>query len=358
MVISDHLRAGRMGDGPARRFGQIGPHPGPRILYRAPMGLPLLLIVSGALILYAGAELGVRGASRLASSLGVRAFALAALLLGVDVEGLSAALTAAGRGDTEIAAGVAFGPVLFLFTAGLGLALVLGRRPIPAPSTAMVLAPGGAVVLAALAISDRYVDRFEGLLLLIGYAGYVFLVLRDRRAGSEDPAPRPEGAPLPPELSTVPEPATERPGALRAAAPTVVGLGLLYAGAWLIVEGGARLTLSAGLAAGFVGAAVIGALTSLDEVLLEVLPVRRGVPELATGNLFGTLTAFTTGVLGLAALVRPLTLDTGANLAFLGVAFLYAVVGVTFLLRRRAGWVLGVFLLAFYAAWLVYAAGA
>jgi len=358
MVISDHLPAGRMGDGPLDRFAQLAADPGPRILYRAPMGLALVLIVSGALILYGGAELAVRGASRLASSLGVRAFALGALLFGVDVEGMGATLTAAGRGDTEIATGGAFGTVLFLFTVALGLALLLGRRPIPAPSTMMLLAPGGGVILAALAISDRYVDRLEGLLLVVGYAGYVFFLLRDRRVGSEEPAPQPGGAPLPPELSTVPEPAAERPGALRAAAPTVVGLGLLYAGAWLIVEGGARLTLSAGLTAGFVGAAVIGALTSLDEVLLEVLPVRRGVPELATGNLFGTLTAFTTGVLGLAALVRPLTLDTGANLAFLGAAFLYAVVAVTFLLRRRAGWVLGVFLLAFYAAWLVYAAGA
>lgn len=321
------------------------------------MALALLLIAAGALILYGGAQLTVRGASRLASSLGLRAFAVAALLLGVDVEGLGAVLTAAGRGDTEIAAGVAFGAVLFLFTAGLGSALVLGRRPIPAPSTVMLLAPGGGVLLAALAISDRYVDRLEGLLLVIGYAGYVFLVLRDRGPGPGEPDPDEPEEPLPPRLSPLPEPESERPGALAAVAPAVAGVGLLYAGAWILVEGGARLTLSTELAAGFVGAALLGALTSLDEVLLELLPVRRGVPELATGNLFGTLTAFITGVLGLAALVRPLTLDTVANLAFLGVAALYAIVSVTFLLRRRAGWVLGVVLLGFYAAWLVYAAG-
>ena len=351
---------GTRGGDPGWSFRAIfAPPDGRRILYRAPMALALLLIVAGALILYGGAELTVRGASRLASSLGLRAFAVAALLLGVDVEGLGAVLTAAGRGDTEIAAGVAFGTVLFLLTAGLGLALVLGRRPIPAPSTVMLLAPGGGVLLAALAISDRYVDRLEGLLLVIGYAGYVFLVLKDRGPGPGEPHPdEPEEEPLPPRLSPVPEPESERPGALAAVAPAVAGLGLLYAGAWILVEGGARLTLSTELAAGFVGAALLGALTSLDEVLLELLPVRRGVPELATGNLFGTLTAFTTGVLGLAALVRPLTLDTVANLAFLGVATLYAIVSVTFLLRRRAGWALGVVLLAFYAAWLVYAAGA
>ena len=59
------------------------------------------------------------------------------------------------------------------------------------------------------------------------------------------------------------------------------------------------------LSAGYVGAAIIGALASADELLLEVLPVRRGTPELATGNLFGTLAAFTSGALGLAALSTP-----------------------------------------------------
>lgn len=347
-----------MGDGPLDRFAPLAAHLGPRILYRAPMTLALLLLVAGGLILYGGAELAVRGASRLASSLGVRAFALGALLFGVDVEGMGATLTAAGRGDTEIATGGAFGTVLFLFTVALGLALLLGRRPIPAPSPMMLLAPGGGVILAALAISDRYVDRLEGLLLVVGYAGYVFFLLRDRRAEGEPDERDPDEAQLPPELSAVPEPPPERRSAARAAAPVIAGIGLLYAGAWLLVDGGARLALSTQLTAGFVGAALIGALTSLDEVLLEVLPVRRGVPELATGNLFGTLTAFTTGVLGLAALVRPLTLDTGGNLAFLAIAFLYALVAVTFLLRGSAGRVLGVVLLAFYAAWLVYAAGA
>lgn len=316
------------------------------------MVLALLLIAAGALILYAGAELAVRGASRLATALGVPAFALGALLFGVDLEGLGATLTAAGRGETALAAGGAFGTVVFLFTVALGLALVLGRRPLPAPSTMMVLAPGGGIALAALAISDRYVDRIEGLLLLIGYAGYVVIVVRDRRLedeGEDEEARR---------LSPAPDPPAGRPGALRTGAPTVAGLALLYAGAWVLVEGSARLTTSTGLEAGFVGAAFVGALTGLDEVLLEVLPLRRGVPELATGNLFGTLAAFTTGVLGLAALVRPLTLDTGANLAFLAVAFLYALVSVPLLLRRRVGWVLGIVLLAFDAAWLVYAAGA
>jgi cation:H+ antiporter len=109
------------------------------------------------------------------------------------------------------------------------------------------------------------------------------------------------------------------------------------------------------LLAGFVGAAILGALVSLDEVFLEVLPVRRGKPDLATGNLFGTLAAFTTGVLGVAALVRPLEVDGAGALALLGVAVLYALVGTTFLRRERVGKVVGLSVLLVYVAWVVLA---
>lgn len=300
------------------------------------MATALLLLGGGALILYAGAEVALRGATAAARAAGIPAFVIGALLFGVDVEGLGAALTAAGRGATRIAAGEIFGTVLFLFAAAFGLALILAREPVPAPSGPMIAVPSLGVILCALAIADRYVTRMEGLLLLVAYALYVLFVLWERRP--DPPVERPEGSDL-----------------RRSLIAALVGIGVVYLGAWMLVGGGSRLVALAGLSGGFVGAAIIGALASLDEVVIEVLPVRRGIPELATGNLFGTLAAFTTGVLGLASLVRPLDLDTAANLAFLALALLYAVVATVFFLRGRAGRVLGVVVLAFYGGWLVYA---
>ena len=49
------------------------------------------------------------------------------------------------------------------------------------------------------------------------------------------------------------------------------GLALVYAGATILVDGGIRVLHRTSLTAGFVGAALIGALAALDEVLLEVL---------------------------------------------------------------------------------------
>lgn len=301
------------------------------------MLLALVLLAAGAAVLYVGAEAAVRGASRLSVALGVPAFAVGALLFGVDLEGLGAAVVASARGETALAAGEIFGTVLFLFSAAFGAALLLARGPVPAPDRLMVLAPGLHLIACAFAVSDRYVARAEGVLLIVFYLAYVGLVLRRSEAADKGPqeSRRAVGAPL-----------------LLAAG----GLLAVAGGAALLVAGGARLVTEAGLQAGFVGAAVLGILVSLDEVLLEVLPVRRGTPELATGNLFGTLAAFTTGVLGIAAVVRPIEIDAPGSVAFIGVAVLYALVATVFVTRGRAGRFLGAFVLASYAAWLVWVA--
>ena len=300
------------------------------------------LLAAGAAILYAGAETAVRGAARFARSAGIPAFVLGAVLFGLDIEGLGTALIAAGRGQTQIAAGEIFGTVLFLFGVAFGLTLVLARRPVPSPTPVMVVAPAISMTAAAAALFDHFVSRPEGVFLLTLYVLYIVLVIR---LGGEEGESTDELAREP----------TKENGT-RLALITLGGLALLYVGATLLVAGGTRVVDRTMLSAGFVGAAIVGVLTSLDEILLEVLPVRRGTPGLATGNLFGTLAAFTTGVLGLAALVRPLDVDGAANAAFLAMAFLYAIVSTVFLLRGRAGRLLGVFVLGVYGLWLALTA--
>ncbi|HEX2031897.1 MAG TPA: hypothetical protein VHL78_10925 [Actinomycetota bacterium] len=298
------------------------------------------LLVAGAGLLYLGAEAAIRGAVGIARAAGIPAFALGALLFGIDAESLGTALVAAGRGQTSIAAGEIFGTVLFLFSAAFGIALLLARKPVESPEPAMVLAPALALVVTGLVLYDLFVGRLEGLALIALYAAYVWLVVREgrlARARAEEVEREATG--------------TRRRSLLIGMA--VLGLALLYLGATLLLDGARRVLEGTTLQAGFVGAAIVGVLASLDEVLLEVIPIRRGTPELATGNLFGTLAAFCSGVLGLAALVRPLALDGAAALAFLGVAAVYAVVATAFLWRGRAWRGVGVVVLVMYAVWLM-----
>jgi cation:H+ antiporter len=308
------------------------------------MLLALLLLAVGTVLVAVGAEAAVRGTARFALATGIPAFVLGALLFGIDFEGTAGSLIAAGRGQTAVAAGEAYGTVIFLFSAAFGAALLLSRTPVASPSPLMVIAPSLTLVASALVLEDRFVSRPEGAFLILVYAGYVTIVIADQTALQRRTARLEEEA------------AEVWGGARRAGLMAVLGLAALFVGAWLLVAGGIRILARTGLEAGFVGAAIVATLASLDEVLLEVLPVRRGRPELATGNLLGTLAAFTSFVPGLAALIRPLQVDGAGAVAFIAAAALYAFVAVAFLLRDRAWRVVGLLVLAAYAAWLVYAA--
>jgi cation:H+ antiporter len=308
------------------------------------MILAVLFLLVGAAVLAVGAESAVRGTTRFAVVAGISAFTLGALLFGIDTEGTATAMIAAGRGQTALAAGEAYGTVIFLLSAAFGAALLFARKPVASPSVAMVVAPSLPIAAGALALYDGTVTRPEGLLLIVVYAGYVAGVVAEGRGVKQRAAELEREAQ---ELGG---------GRLKAALIAVGGLAGLLVGAWLLVQGGVRILERTGLGAGFVGAAIVGTLASLDEVLLEILPIRRGQPELATGNLFGTVAAFTSAIPGLAALIHPLVLDGAASVAFLAAAALYALVAGWFLFRERVGWVLGVLVLVAYAAWLVYAA--
>jgi cation:H+ antiporter len=337
--------------------------------------LATVLLVVGAALLALGGEMAVASAARLARLLGLPLFALGAVLFGIDLEGLGTAVFAAGQGHTAIASGEAFGTLLFVASFAFGVALLASREPVPSPRALMVLAPAVPIAAAGLSLYDGGVDRVEAVILLAAYAGYVGVVVADgraveertseleREAGLEPVAPDP-GPDAPDDAEpTEPAPADDGTGpgparGLRAGstlARTVLGLGLLTAGAWALVAGGIRILDRTGLREGFVGVAIVAVLSGLDEVMLEVVPVRRGRPSLATGNLFGTIAAFPTAVLGIAALVRPLPADTTANLALIVGAALYALISAVFLLRGRAGRVLGAVLVLAFPAWLVAA---
>jgi cation:H+ antiporter len=306
--------------------------------------LALGLLAGGAVILYLGAEAAVRGTAGLARTAGTPLFVLGALLFGIDLEGLGAAVVAAGRGQTALASGEIFGSILFVWSAAFGLALLLSRGPVPSPGQPMVLAPAIPLGAAAVVVFDSAVARWEGALLLVIFGLYVWFVVREGRAA------------LRRRSEEIEREAGEGPRSRGIQASFAIGgLTLLYVGATVMVAGAERLAIETDLLAGFIGAAILGALVSLDEVFLEVLPIRRAAPDLATGNLFGTLAAFTTGVLGVASLVRPLQVDGAGALALLGVAVLYAMVGTTFLWRGRVGKVVGLLVLLVYAAWILLA---
>ncbi|MDA0256891.1 MAG: calcium/sodium antiporter [Chloroflexi bacterium] len=87
---------------------------------------------------------------------------------------------------------------------------------------------------------------------------------------------------------------------------TAVGLGILLAGAWLLVRSAALLAVAFGLSPVIVGATVVAFGTSAPEFVVSLAAGIDGRGGLAVGNVLGSNVTNVALVLGLAAVVRPM----------------------------------------------------
>lgn len=295
------------------------------------MTLAFVLLVLGAAVAALGSRVVLRAGWRLvapARGWPVAGEVVASLSPGV----LVTVLAASARQETSVAAGTAFGAVTFLFAAVFGGSLVAARRPFPAPPLTVLLFPGGILLAAAVTATDLLVTRAEGLGLLGAFAVYLLLVATaepSRPHADPDHGPAAGGARAPIVLAVV------------------LGLATLSLAATLVLTGAARILDRTTLSAGFVGAALVASATSLREAIQT-----RRTPDAP----FRGLSVLAAGMLGAAALVRPLVVDAVAVSALLAATVLYAVVCSVFLLRGQVWRMTGLLVLGGYGAWLFLAA--
>ena len=134
------------------------------------------LIAVGLVMLVVGGKLFVAGAVDLARGLAVpeAVIGLTIVAVGTSLPELSASLVAAARGHSDIAVGNVVGSNLFNLLNILGLTALV--RPFEFPGIGGVdyaVMIAFAVILFPLLWTGSRLTRFEGVVLLAGYGGYI-----------------------------------------------------------------------------------------------------------------------------------------------------------------------------------------
>ena len=142
------------------------------------------LSLGGLIALVLGADVLIGGATGLAATLGVPepVIGLTLVAVGTSLPELATSLTAALRGQADLAVGNVVGSNIFNVLGVLGTSALV--RPLVATEGAATAGwtGTGAVVAAALLASlllwtGRRLDRWEGAVLLAAYAAYLFVLL-------------------------------------------------------------------------------------------------------------------------------------------------------------------------------------
>jgi cation:H+ antiporter len=313
--------------------------------------MTILLLAAGLVALGVGAELLVRGASRLARAVGISPLVvgLTVVAFGTSAPEAAASLAASLAGKADLALGNVVGSNIFNVFGILGLAAVVAPlgvavRLIRIDAPIVLVA---SIVVAGLA-ADGVLGRWEGLLLLAVIIGHTIWLVRASRleaaAGTAD----------------APAPVDTGPSAMgRAVLLVVAGLVGLVAGAGWLVDGAVAVAVSFGLTERVIGLTLVAAGTSFPELATSVVAAFRGQREIAVGNVIGSNLFNLTVVLGIAVVGSPAgvavaesVLRVDVPVMVLSAAVCLPVLFTGFEITRREGLAM-VTTLVVYVAWIV-----
>lgn len=322
------------------------------------------LIIAGLLLLTAGGESLVRGASALAGKLGISGLVVGLTVVSVATSApeLAVAVGAVLRGVPELAVGNVVGSnianvLLILGISALILPLAVRRRLVRLDVPFMVSL---SVVLLLLSLDGR-ISFLDGLILLamLGVHSFVSVAVGRRHAAVAGVTPSDEAA----DPDRAAEDRRPRPPSLvRSLLLVAGGVALLVVGARLLVDGAEGLAAAFGFSSLVIGLTVVSVGTSLPELAVAVIAVRRGKRDLAVGNVVGSNIANIGLVLGLPAIISPGGIPMpGAAVALdipLMLAAAVALLPVAFTGFNIARWEGGLFvaLYAAYTGFLILAA--
>jgi len=157
----------------------------PEKLAATPVWVDLAFLVAGLGLLVVGSQALVSSASDIAAELGVSdlVIGLTVVAIGTSLPEVATSVLAAMRGERDLAVGNAIGSNLFNLLAVLGITAAIAPNPLPVAQSALQvdLPVMIAVAVACLPIfANGYVlSRWEGIVFLVGYAGYLAWLVID-----------------------------------------------------------------------------------------------------------------------------------------------------------------------------------
>lgn len=321
------------------------------------MGLAIIAILIGLAILVWSADVFIDGATVLAKKFNVPSFLIGVLILGVgtSMPEMVVSVLAALEGSPDLALGNAYGSNI------INIALVLGATVIISP----IIIRKGIIkrdlpllilvtALAAWQLRDGVLSLADGislLVILVVVLG-VQIVLSLREGNHEH------------ENDSIEDTANAETSLGRGLGSLFIGLLVLVLSSRAIVWGAIELATLWGVSELIIGLTIVAVGTSLPELVSSLSAARKGEHDMALGNIIGSNIFNTLGVVGLAAVITPITANPvilSRDVLVMGVItlLLFIMCLLAYINKRSFGRAYGavlVLLFVGYTAWLIQTA--
>lgn len=302
-----------------------------------------LMLIAGLALLVLGADILVKGASRIAAGFGISPLiiGLTIVAFGTSAPEMAISVSSAFKGEADIAVGNVLGSNIFnvLFILGISALiapLLVSKQLVRLDVPVMV----GVSCLAFAFSLDGRIGFIDGAVLFGGIVTYLAILFRIGRRSNEEGEAIEKSAHWAIDVALI-----------------VVGLALLVLGSRWLVTSAVTIAEAMGVSSLVIGLTIVAAGTSLPEVATSIIATIRGQRDIAVGNVVGSNIFNILAVLGLTAIVAPGGLPVSAaaiNFDFpVMLAVAVACLPIFFVGYSIARWEGGLFL-GYYVAYTLY----
>lgn len=306
------------------------------------MLIDIVIIVIGIICVLKGADFLTEGAAALARRVNVPEIVIGLTIVaaGTSAPELFVSIVSALKDTPDLAVGNVVGSntmnsMLIVGCAAMVAPMTISRSTVKKDIPFSIAAS----ILLLLLTLNSFLGRFDGILLLAGFAVFMIYSLRQAKNG-QDAAPTEEKQQNP-WLSVL-----------------YIALGLvgLVIGSNLFVDHASSLALALGISEGVVGLTVVAGGTSLPELATSVVAARKGQSAIAIGNVIGSNVFNILLILGITATISPLqiegitTIDMAVMLLSVVLVWLFSFTRYT-VERWEGALLVGGYLV--YLAWLI-----
>ena len=249
-----------------------------------------------------GADFIIKESERIALHFNISHFVIGATLVafGTSLPEMAASMMAASQGKSDMAVANVLGSVIFNITLVLGLVLFIAKsmkpeRDLFSKDSAWVVVP---VVIFLLMIQDGVIGRVDGiifLLLMISYLIFLFTSSKDDLKGEID------------------ESLTQKFNWSKTLVLLTIGFIFTIGGANFVIESGTSIARSLEVSEWIIGLFLISLGTSLPELVVSLVAIKKGNADMSIGNIIGSNVANFSMVIGASSLIHPLIVNIQDN---------------------------------------------
>ena len=259
--------------------------------------LKYLLLVGGFVLLIKGADFFVDGSSSVAKRLKVPALIIGMTIvaMGTSLPETSVSVSASLLGKNDLAISNAVGSNIFNLMVVCGVCaplcpMAVGKETLKKDLPFSIIVAG---VLLALGALTGTVERWGGIILLVLFAFFLYMMINSAKKARENGAEADDD-----EYKVLP--------VWKCLLFIVGGAAGIAIGGKMVVSGASDIARAFGMSDNLIGMTIVALGTSLPELVTSIVAARKGEVDMALGNVVGSNIFNILFVLGIASTISPI----------------------------------------------------